>query len=220
MRTRLSKHGKYRFYEGTYGELKNMLQPDDICGEPVEESDVARESVGGIRIIQRVAAREVMEQVMETLPWYGRMASAVARLLSPAEGFSHAWLVQNIHDGRMFVWFGEHDDASFAIKRRITKDDAKDAHVHVGAIIGERVNTTGEDEPEPAIMPDEPGFWEDCEGDLWLVTRRNGNLVNCLVGSHGELFHFLVEEHELNEAYVRYAPFHRVNVSYEIKEEA
>ncbi|RSX49806.1 hypothetical protein [Bifidobacterium castoris] len=132
MRTRLSKHGKYRFYEGTYGELKNMLQPDDILRTPGEESDVARKNAYDVRIIRRVASREVMDQVIETLPLEGRITSALAEATSPTEGYSHAWLVQNIHDELMFVWFGEHDDTSFTIKRRITKDDAKDAHVHGG----------------------------------------------------------------------------------------
>ena len=121
MRTRISKHGKYEIMEGSYGEMKDLLQPGDIL-RMLDVPEGMKRSDFDVRLVRRIPSQEIMDQVMENLPFQSKATAIFAMVESPTEGFSHSWAVQNIKNGMMYIWFGEHDDTPFVIKRRIDKE--------------------------------------------------------------------------------------------------
>lgn len=121
MRTRISKHGKYEIMEGSYGEMKDLLQPGDILRMPDVPEGMKRSDFD-VRLVRRIPSQEIMDQVMENLPFPSKATAMFAMVESPTEGFSHSWAVQNLKNGMMYIWFGEHDDTPCVIKRRIDKE--------------------------------------------------------------------------------------------------
>lgn len=121
MRTRISKHGKYEIMEGSYGEMKDLLQPGDIL-RMLDVPEGMKRSDFDVRLVRRIPSQEIMDQVMENLPFQSKATAIFAMVESPTEGFSHSWAVQNIKNGMMYIWFGEHDDTPCVIKRRIDKE--------------------------------------------------------------------------------------------------
>ena len=121
MRTRISKHGKYEIMEGSYGEMKDLLQPGDIL-RMLDVPEGMKRSDFDVRLVRRIPSQEIMDQVMENLPFQSKATAMFAMVESPTEGFSHSWAVQNLKNGMMYIWFGEHDDTPCVIKRRIDKE--------------------------------------------------------------------------------------------------
>ena len=121
MRTRISKHGKYEIMEGSYGEMKDLLQPGDIL-RMLDVPEGMKRSDFDVRLVRRIPSQEIMDQVMENLPFQSKATAIFAMVESPTEGFSHSWAVQNLKNGMMYIWFGEHDDTPCVIKRRIDRE--------------------------------------------------------------------------------------------------
>lgn len=121
MRTRISKHGKYEIMEGSYGEMKDLLQPGDIL-RMLDVPEGVKRSDYDVRLVRRIPSQEIMDQVMENLPFPSKATAMFAMVESPTEGFSHSWAVQNLKNGMMYIWFGEHDDTPCVIKRRIDRE--------------------------------------------------------------------------------------------------
>lgn len=119
MKTRISKHGKYEIMEGSYGEMKDLLQPGDILRMLDDVPEGMKRSDYDVRIVRRIPSQEIMDQVMENLPFPSKATAIFAMVESPTEGFSHSWAVQNLKSGMMYIWFGEHDETPCVIKRRI-----------------------------------------------------------------------------------------------------
>lgn len=121
MRTRISKHGKYEIMEGSYREMKDLLQPGDIL-RMLDVPEGMKRSDFDVRLVRRIPSQEIMDQVMENLPFQSKATAIFAMVESPTEGFSHSWAVQNLKNGMMYIWFGEHDDTPCVIKRRIDRE--------------------------------------------------------------------------------------------------
>lgn len=221
MKTRLSKHGKYEIMEGSYGEMKDLLQPGDILRTLDDVPEGMKRSDFDVRLVRRIPSQEIMDQVMENLPLPSKATAIFAMVESPTEGFSHSWAVQNLKNGMMYIWFGEHDDTPCLIKRRrITEDTTEDSdsNVHVGPITGKHVNTDSGEEPAHDDIPNTPGWWVDREGELWIVARRDDDLVMDYMSDAGRLFIPCSLNHWIDvHACAGYAPFRQVDVSYEIR---
>lgn len=155
MRTRISKHGKYEIMEGSYGEMKDLLQPGDIFRTLDNVPEGMKRSDYDVRIVHRIPSQEIMDQVMENLPFPSKVTAIFAMVESPTEGFSHSWAIQNLRNGMMYIWFGEHDATPCLIKRRrISATDIQADNIRGG----EKVK-----EPE---WPTEPGLYADKDGDV------------------------------------------------------
>lgn len=159
MRTRISKHGKYEIMEGSYGEMKDLLQPGDIFRTLDNVPKGMKRSDYDVRLVRSIPSQEIMDQVMENLPFQSQATSIFAMVESPTEGFSHSWAVQNLKNGMMFIWFGEHDDMPCLIKRRIDE---------------ETTTPEPQEETNPQV-PTEPGLYRDCVGDYVLFHHVRGS---------------------------------------------
>ncbi len=155
MRTRISKHGKYEIMEGSYGEMKDLLQPGDILRTLDDVPEGMKRSDFDVRLVRRIPSQEIMDQVMENLPFPSKATAIFAMVESPTEGFSHSWAVQNLKSGMMYIWFGEHDDTPCLIKRRIDK---------------ETTTPEPQEETNPQV-PTEPGLYRDKDGDVAVFFR-------------------------------------------------
>lgn len=155
MRTRISKHGKYEIMEGSYEEMKDLLQPGDILRTLDDVPEGMKRSDFDVRLVRRIPSQEIMDQVMENLPFPSKATAIFAMVESPTEGFSHSWAVQNLKSGMMYIWFGEHDDTPCLIKRRIDK---------------ETTTPEPQEETNPQV-PTEPGLYRDKDGDVAVFFR-------------------------------------------------
>ena len=158
MRTRISKHGKYEIMEGSYGEMKDLLQPGDIL-RMLDVPEGVKRSDYDVRLVRRIPSQEIMDQVMENLPFPSKATAMFAMVESPTEGFSHSWAVQNLKNGMMYIWFGEHDDTPCVIKRRIDK---------------ETTTPEPQDETKPQV-PTESGLYRDRIDDYVLFHHVCGS---------------------------------------------
>lgn len=159
MKKTLSKHGKYEIMEGSYEEMKDLLQPGDILRMLDDVPEGMKRSDYDSRIVLRIPSQEVMDQVMENLPLPSKLASMFAKINSPTDGFSHSWAVQNLKSGMMYIWFGEHDGTPCLIKRRID---------------GETTTPEPQEETNPQV-PTESGLYRDRIGDYVLFHRVCGS---------------------------------------------
>lgn len=157
MKTRISKHGKYQIIEGTYGEIKDLLQLGDILRTLDDVPEGMKRSDFDARLVRRIPSQEIMDQVMENLSLPSKAIAIFAMMESPTEGFSHSWALQDLKTGIVYIWSGEYDDTPCAIKRPISTGET----------------ATTEPEPEPELEPEpkvptEPGLYKDSEGDYVL----------------------------------------------------
>ena len=112
MKTRISKHGKYEIMEGSYGEMKDLLQPGDILRTLDDVPEGMKRSDFDVQLVSRISSEEVMDRVLEDLTLPAKLTAYLAMVDSPTEGFSYSWKCQNLKNKMVFVWFGEHDDLS------------------------------------------------------------------------------------------------------------
>ena len=158
MEKTLSKHGKYWIIEGTYGEIKDMLKTGDILRVPEDKIPEGKKRRDfDFRIVRRIPSQEVMDQVMENLPFSSKLASMFAKIDGHTDVFSHSWAIQSIKSGMVFVWFGECDDMPCVIKRPVEREEPEKP---------EEPANQGHGEPR---LPEEKGFYEDADGDLWYI---------------------------------------------------
>lgn len=208
MRTRISKHGKYEIMEGSYEEMKDLLQPGDIFRTLDDVPEGTKRSDYDVRLVRRIPSQEIMDQVMENLPFQSKDTAIFAMVESPTEGFSHSWAVQNLKNGMKFIWFGEHDDMPCLIKRRIDKG-----------------TTTPEpqEETKPKV-PTEPGLYKDRQGDYVLFHYKCGSstLLYTYFTLGGKLcvcpesFEFKAEDLDFLHPYI---PFARVTAIKDVEVE-
>lgn len=154
MRTRISKHGKYEIMDGSYGEMKDLLQAGDIL-RMLDVPEGMKRSDFDVRLVRRIPSQEIMDQVMENLPFPSKATAMFAMVESPTEWFSYSWAVQNLKSGMMYIWFGEHDDTPCVIKRRIDKE----------------TTTPEPQEKTKPQVPTEPGLYRDKDGDVAVFFR-------------------------------------------------
>lgn len=89
MEKTLSKHGKYWIIEGTYGEIKDMLKTGDILRAPEDKIPEGKKRRDfDFRIVRRIPSQEVMDQVMENLPFPSKLASMFAKIDGHTDVFS------------------------------------------------------------------------------------------------------------------------------------
>lgn len=212
MRTRISKHGKYEIMEGSYVEMKDLLQPGDILRTLDDVPEGMKQSDFDVQLVSRISSEEVMDRVLEDLTLPAKLTAYLAMADSPTEGFAYSWKCQNLKNKMVFVWFGEHDDTPCRIKRRrITEDTTEDSNVHVGPITGKHVNTDSGEKPAHDGMPNKPGLWKDKDGYNWVAIERSGELEIFLIGRH---------DHGWPSGSVaKYVPFYEIEPTDAIKEE-
>ena len=197
MRTRISKHGKYEIMEGSYGEMKDLLQPGDIF-RALDVPEGMKRSDYDVRLVRRIPSQEIMDQVMENLPFHSKATAIFAMVTSPTEGFSHSWAVQNLKSGMTYIWFGEHDGTPCVIKRRIDK---------------ETTTPEPQEETKPPV-PTEPGLYRDRIDDYVLFHHVCGSEKLYYTNlTHGEKLNNWPRAYEVEDNYnvlQNYAPYTRV----------
>lgn len=198
MRTRISKHGKYEIMEGSYGEMKDLLQPGDILRTLDDVPKGMKRSDFDVRLVRRIPSQEIMDQVMDNLPFPSMGTAIFAMVESPTEGFSHSWAVQTLKSGMEYVWFGEHDDTPCVIKRRIDK---------------ETTTPEPQEETKPQV-PTEPGLYRDRIDDYVLFHHVCGSeKLHYTNLTCGEKLNNWPRAYEVEDDYnvlQNYAPYTRV----------
>lgn len=198
MRTRISKHGKYEIMEGSYGEMKDLLQPGDILRTLDDVPKGMKRSDFDVRLVRRIPSQEIMDQVMDNLPFPSMGTAIFAMVESLTEGFSHSWAVQTLKSGMEYVWFGEHDDTPCVIKRRIDE---------------ETTTPEPQEETKPQV-PAESGLYRDRIDDYVLFHHVCGSeklyYTNLTCGGKLNDWSMAYEVEDDYNVLQNYAPYTRV----------
>lgn len=176
MRTRISKHGKYRIYEGVEREVGDMLQPGDlltanpVVGPPAQ-----------VEVITRLKDREQYDEFKDKLTPLDRLAFALFDVSGHEQMFfdENAYVVKTSGD-KYTLWTPggdvERDEAPVKIKRRITEDTGIVADtVIAGDIHADRINGAKKVEEAEPKVPTEPGLYRDRIDDYVLFHRVCGS---------------------------------------------
>lgn len=207
MRTRISKHGKYEIMEGSYGEMKDLLQPGDILRTLDDVPEGMKRSDFDVQLVSRISSEEVMDRVLEDLTLPAKLTAYLAMVDSPTEGFSYSWKCQNLKNKMVFVWFGEHDDTPCVIKRRIDE---------------ETTTPEPQEETKPQV-PTKPGLYRDRIDDYVLFHRVCGSeKLHYTNLAYGERLNSRPRAYEVEDDYnvlQNYAPYTRVTAINDVEVE-
>lgn len=176
MRTRISKHGKYRIYKGVEREVGDMLQPGDlltanpVVGPPVQ-----------VEVITRLKDRDQYDEFEDKLTPLDRLAFALFDVSGHEQMFfdENAYVVKTSGD-KYTLWTpggdAERDEAPVKIKRRIKQDTGivADTVIAGDILVAPIIDAEKLGEAEPQV-PTEPGLYRDNQGDYVLFHRHMGS---------------------------------------------
>ena len=214
MRTRISKHGKYRIYEGVEREVGDMLQPEDLLTTIISDSGEKATFEVRARVrdhVQFNANKHLLNPLV--------LSSILFSMASDFDGdfFTNrnAYLVLDSEGSYMIWWPLENGHRPVKIKRRITEDTGIVADtVIAGDIHADRINGAKKVEEAAPQVPTEPGLYRDRIDDYVLFHRvcGSGKLYYTNL-TCGEKLNGLPRAYEVEDDYnvlQNYAPYTRV----------